>query len=561
MGGLLLPEVSFLKPSYFRFLRFFSLFLLGISAVGLILVPNPLSTPETANHSPSPIPHTDVNPLGANFFLDREVELWKREQTLKMAKEAGIGWVKMLFSWDSIEPRNGQFWDDHYKVSTWEKYDQIVDLCQQYGLRIIARLDRAPDWAHQDNSLKAGPPADFDDYGDFVYAVVSRYKGRVQHYQIWNEPNIWPEWGDQPVDPEGYVQLLKIAYQRAKEADPNCLILSAPLAQTLEKTPHNLSELDYLDAMYKAGAKNYFDILSANGYGFDRSPSDPPDPEVLNFARVKLVRQVMERYGDAEKAVWLNEFGWNAAPEDYPPEKLYWRRVSEEQQAQYTYEGIELARSWGWIGVINLWYFRQVGDILSQESSAYYFRIVDVDFTPRLAYYRLQELSAGLKVASPGYHEETSPAVETEGRWMSLLQSDASGGVLITSDRPGDSLTFTFEGTDVDLLYQGNRLSGRLEISIDEGQPSKGEYVDLFIAEEGKGVLRQKVAGGLRPGRHTLKLTIASQNNPQSGGRWCAIDAFEVRNEPLLWPFYGLAGLMFLAIASLASSFFLGRSR
>jgi hypothetical protein len=477
-----------------------------------------------------------------------------------MAKEAGIGWVKMLFSWDSIEPKKGQFWDDRYKKSTWEKYDQIVDLCQKYGLRIIARLDRAPDWARQDKSLKTGPPADFNDYGDFVYAVVSRYKGRIQHYQIWNEPNIWPEWGDQPVDAEGYVRLLKIAYQRAKEADPNCLILSAPLAQTLEKTSRDLNELDYLDAMYRAGAKDYFDILFANGYGFDRPPSDPPHPEVLNLARVQLARQVMERYGDTNKAVWLNEFGWNAAPADYPPAELRWRRVSEEQQAQYTYEGIKLARSWGWIGVINLWYFRQVGDILPQQSSAYYFRIVDVDFTPRLVYYKLQELSASLKFAAPGYHEETSVAVETKGSWIPLLDSNSSGGAVTASDKPGDSLTFTFEGTEADLLYRGDPLSGKLQVSID-GRPVRGEDVDLFTPEEGSGILRQRVASGLRPGRHTLKLTISAESNPQSGGHWCVIDAFEVRNEPILWPFYASVGLTLLAIVGLVSSFFLRRSK
>jgi len=549
-----------LKPFYSRFLRFFSLILLGISALSLIVFPHPFSASSSPTHTPSPIPYTDLNPLGANFFLDREVELWKREQTVKMAKEAGIGWAKILFSWEGIEPKKGQFLDDQYRKSTWEKYDQIVDLCQKYGLRIIARLDRAPDWARQDKSLKTGPPADFNDYGDFVYAVVSRYKGRIQHYQIWNEPNIWPEWGDQPVDPEGYVQLLRVAYQRAKEADPNCLILSAPLAQTLEKSPRNLNELDYLDAMYQAGAKDNFDILFANGYGFDRPPSDPPHPEVLNLARITLLPQVMERHGDIQKAVWLNEFGWNAAPEDYPPDKLQWRRVSEEQQAKYTYEGIELARSWGWIGVINLWYFRQVGDILPQESSSYYFRIVDVDFTPRLVYYKLQELSTNFKHASPGYHEETSPAVETKGSWMPLLDPDASGGTLVVSDQPGDSLTFAFEGTEVDLLYRGDPLSGRLQVSID-GRPSRGDYVDLFTAEGGREILRQRVARGLRPGRHTLELTITSDSNPQSGGRWCFIDAFEVGNDPILWPFYASVGFILLAIVGLASSFFLRRPR
>ncbi|MCL6615242.1 MAG: hypothetical protein K6U03_11635, partial [Firmicutes bacterium] len=135
----------------------------------------------------------------------------------------------------------------------------------------------------------------FDDYGDFIYTIVSRYKGKVEHFQIWNEPNIWPEWGDQPVDPAGYVDLLKIAYTRAKEANPAVRIMSAPLAITLEKNQRNLSELEYLDQMYKLGAAKYFDILTANAYGMDRSPDDPPNENVLNFQRVLLTRKVMER--------------------------------------------------------------------------------------------------------------------------------------------------------------------------------------------------------------------------------------------------------------------------
>ena len=47
------------------------------------------------------------------------------------------------------------------------------------------------------------------DFADFVAAVVSRYHGRIRYYQIWNEPNIYPEWGSGTINPEAYVELLK----------------------------------------------------------------------------------------------------------------------------------------------------------------------------------------------------------------------------------------------------------------------------------------------------------------------------------------------------------------
>ena len=51
-----------------------------------------------------------------------------------------------------------------------------------------------------------GPPDNLSDFGDFVYALVSRYKtgspqGRVHAIEIWNEPNLAREWGNKPPNP------------------------------------------------------------------------------------------------------------------------------------------------------------------------------------------------------------------------------------------------------------------------------------------------------------------------------------------------------------------------
>ncbi len=51
-----------------------------------------------------------------------------------------------------------------------------------------------------------GPPAKFKDFADFVVALAQRYKGRIRYYQIWNEPNIYPEWGEQRSNPEDYAR-------------------------------------------------------------------------------------------------------------------------------------------------------------------------------------------------------------------------------------------------------------------------------------------------------------------------------------------------------------------
>ncbi len=365
----------------------------GCSLIYIRLKGEPPSCPHE-----TPIPNTDVNPYGANFFLEQEVEEWKQRKTLLMAREAGLRWARQQFLWAEIEPkRKGRF--------VWEKYDHLVDLYEEYGFQIIARLDWPPNWSRRDNSLPNAPPDDLRDYADFVYAFVSHYRGRVKYIEIWNEPNIWPEWGNRPVDPEGYVKMLRMAYLKAEEADPDVQVLSAPLAITLgQEHPEpgkwiNMNELQFLEEMYEAGASDYFDILSANAFGMSSPPEEPPSKGVLNFARVLLLREIMERQNDCDKAIWFSEYGWNAAPSDFPSERLIWRRVSEEQQAGYTIQGIEFARSqWPWAGVFNIWYFRQVGNIPSERPD-YYFRMVDVDFTPRLLYEAMREIAS--KQGSP----------------------------------------------------------------------------------------------------------------------------------------------------------------
>jgi hypothetical protein len=515
------------------------------------------------------IPDTDVNPYGANFFLDREVEDWKRDRTVRMAHDAGIVWAKQQFSWEEIEKRKNQF--------DWDKADQIVAVFEKYDLQIIARLDRPPAWARKDKAAAQTPPDNFDDYGDFVDAFVRRYRGRVHYIQVWNEPNIYPEWGNRPVDPAGYVQMLQTAYRRAKAADPHVRVLSAPLAIT---TPGErwspdtddwraMDDLAFLDAMYKFGAKDYFDILSANAFGLRAGPDEAPDPKKLNFQRVALARQVMETYGDTHKAVWINEYGWNASPADLDKEKVMWGRVTEEQQADYALRGITLARTdWNWIGVFNIWFFRQVGDI-TPDRSDYYFRMVDVDFTPRLVYKRIKDAATQRTIARPGFYQETNPAADLcgptdgqRGNWQPRLDMRDSGGREMVTRQPGARAIIQFWGDGLDLIVRRGPDEGRAWITLD-GQTVKGlpldanqhSYIELSSPKE-EWQVRVPIARDLARGQHTLEMVVGQNGE-------VALDAFAVyadgsREFPLILV-AGLGGILVLACALFARSLLAAR--
>ncbi len=332
---------------------------------------------------------TPANPYGVNVFLHKEVEPWKIEQTLRMISEANIPWIKQEFPWQEIEFKKGYFFDDKWQKSSWEKFDRIVDLADKYHLKIIARVDHAPVWA-QAAAGGTQPLKDNKDLADFTNALLDHYKGRIQYVQVWNEPNLTGEWvPGKAVQPAQYAAMLKEVYPIVKAAHSDSVVMSAPMAMTLEgpESRGNMNEIDYWTGLYATGIKGNFDIASANGYGLDQAPDAAPDPKVLNFRRVELIRDVMVRNGDTDRPIWFDEYAWNDSPETLAKEERdFWRHVTPQQQAAWTVQGIDYARkNWPWAGVISIWYFRQVGDI-PPEKAEYYFGMVNPDFTTQPVY-------------------------------------------------------------------------------------------------------------------------------------------------------------------------------
>ncbi|MCG2770072.1 MAG: hypothetical protein L6435_17125, partial [Anaerolineae bacterium] len=231
----------------------------------------------------------------------------------------------------------------------------VVDHAVAQGLTVIARLDFVPQWARpEDTTFRYLDGDHYTDFGDFVYAFVDHFKGRVNHFIIWNEPNLSFEWGYRPVDPAAYTRLLRIAYERAKEANPEAIILAAGLAPTLAPpgSEWGMNDLEFLQRMYDAGAKDYFDAMAIHAYGWSFPPDDPADARMINFARSELLYAVMARNGDAQKKCFITEGGWN----DHP---RWTKAVRPYQRITYTIQAYEKAlREWDWCEAVAIWAFR-----------------------------------------------------------------------------------------------------------------------------------------------------------------------------------------------------------
>ncbi|HZY43846.1 MAG TPA: cellulase family glycosylhydrolase, partial [Anaerolineae bacterium] len=332
------------------------------------------------------------SPFGVNTFLEQEVEPAKRDRQLQMIQDAGFKWIRQQFPWADIEiSAKGNFDDCRNPpcISAWTKYDNIVELAAEHQINIVARLDAPPNWARSTPGDFA-PPANLNDYADYVAAVATRYKGKIKFYQIWNEPNNYPEWGEQPVDPEAFTQLLCMAYQRIKQIDPEANVIAPALTPTISLDPGpgpntGLNEFIFLQRMYDANAGQCFDIMSAQGYGLFTGPTDRRlRPRVVNFSRPMYIRDIMVKNGDAHKPIWISEMNWNSVPDSIANKRF--GQVTLDHQARYlpiAYDRIQT--EYPWVGVAFTWYFKPATNA-EKDQSKYYFRLVDPDFTPLPVY-------------------------------------------------------------------------------------------------------------------------------------------------------------------------------
>ncbi|MCL6429955.1 MAG: beta-galactosidase, partial [Anaerolineae bacterium] len=396
------------------------------------------------------VPGTSLDPWGVNVALDQHEDGESLGASLDLLTAAGFRWVRQRFPWDEIEPTRGQY--------RWETWDGIVEACAKRGLRIVAVLDGAPGWARapEDAANPFAPPRSPGDLASFARAFASRYGEWIDHYQIWDEPNIYPHWGERDIDPEGYLRLLHAARTQIRDVDPGATLILAGLAPTTEGGGRNLSDLEFLRACYDAGGQGLFDVVAAKPYGFWSGPEDRVvDPGVLNFSRVIALREEMVRRGDGGKPVWAVAWGWNALPEDWQGQPSPWGNDVAWKQHDRDERAIARARQeWPWLGLMCYAAWQPAAPA---DDPLWGLALLDAEGKPADLYYRFQALARAPRALYPGYHQLSAPAEEpgvfevrfwgtrldvaSRGRWvLTGLDGHATERGIAVSDSPATAV-------------------------------------------------------------------------------------------------------------------------
>ncbi len=329
--------------------------------------PQPTNTPAAR---PAPPSGQMLSPdYGAQAFLWWREDIADRDLTLM--KNAGFRWVKQWFAWDDIEAAGRGQYD-------WSIPDRIVRQAEEHGLNLLVRVDREPAWA--------GPPPQNNVYfQEFLAELATRYRGRIDAIQIWNEPNLAREWGNRPPNPAEYAALLRDSYRTIKSIDPNMTVITAGMAPTGTCCDVAMPDDRFYREMYQAMGGNstgYFDMLGVHGAGFAAPPEVSPaetaadkprygGERFFSFRRIEDIRQIMVENGDANKRVAVLEFGWTT--DNRPNSPYYWHGagagITDAVQGDYMVRAYQYAKAnWQpWIGLMSLIYMPDLDWTQSDE--------------------------------------------------------------------------------------------------------------------------------------------------------------------------------------------------
>jgi polysaccharide biosynthesis protein PslG len=306
-------------------------------------------------------------------------------------KQAGFGWIKHQIEWLSVEQSAGQY--------DWSELDNIVNQDVGAGLNVMLSVQHAPQFYRSPTSGLM--PADPSTFQRLMQAMATRYAGKVKGYELWNEENLAREAGQGNVDPSTYLPLLKAGYTGTKAGDANAVVFLGALSPTGASQPGvSMDDLAYLQALYALNGgevKNYFDILGAHLSGFSNPPDCTPttpqcslsgawntDPSFFAFTRLGQYRAAMTQAGDDSKKIWLTEFGYDSSPVAVPGYE-YSTFISEDNQARFLVQAIQIARQTPYIGGLMVWNLNyQVA--VPQTDEKWGFSVLRSDWSARPAF-------------------------------------------------------------------------------------------------------------------------------------------------------------------------------
>jgi hypothetical protein len=208
------------------------------------------------------------------------------ETGVMLARVLGCGWVRLLDAcgvthWDVVEPEKGKW--------AWERTNWLDDAVETYrkaGLKILGLLFRTPLWASSGDSVNY-PPKDLDAWRNYVRSVAQHFKGRIDAYEVWNEPYGLGLFAGKE---ELYLQMTRIAFEELRKVDPQVKVVAPCTYWSLDDI------VRWTEGVLQRGLLEFVDVFSFHGYEGYR-PTD--------FEQVKQ----WSAFDGKQRPIWNSEQG------------------------------------------------------------------------------------------------------------------------------------------------------------------------------------------------------------------------------------------------------------
>ncbi|NSW57757.1 MAG: hypothetical protein HPY44_17250 [Armatimonadetes bacterium] len=231
-----------------------------------------------------------VVPRPTDFRLDETSPFALLEGHPYLQRRLGARWQRPNFNWNERE----------------------MELAKRYGVTYVGMINEA------NRALVGDMP--LEEYGQYVFESVSKFRHLVKYWQLGNEPNLY-----QPGIPERWAEVLRVGYEAAKRADPDCQVMWGGI------TGLNVDP-EMVDKLLTAGGGKYTDIIDLHLY--------VPIPEMDRL--LSKVRADMARHG-VDKPIVITEV--TAALGTVLPERV---------KASHVYKRYGVAEAHG---VLASWWF------------------------------------------------------------------------------------------------------------------------------------------------------------------------------------------------------------
>jgi len=223
--------------------------------------------------------------------LDRQ--MWDdTDEVYKLAGELGIKYARLQTGWCRCETVKGKYdfaWLDRSVDKLLEEGIQPW-FCLSYGNILYSEaktFDAIPFPPIYSEEAKTA-------WLNFTAALVKHFKGRVIHYEVWNEPDIDSFWGN--ADPKEYMKLLKMTAPVIRENDSTVKIIGASLARGV-----NWDGFAVLEKYLEEGYVDLVDVHSFHRYHYL--------PEMNRATDYISLKETFKAYGGEHIELWQGESG------------------------------------------------------------------------------------------------------------------------------------------------------------------------------------------------------------------------------------------------------------